>query len=150
MVNLITLGESIVIIIILEYQTVSIIGFTECSELVATSDCACVGQSYTYRCSVNGGSGDLTVWSGSVIEVGCEIVLYHNRYESMSGASGECNNGAVFGQSIEAINNSYTSQLTIQVNNDLDRRTVECSVDNGIDATLINSSTLLITKGTPQ
>ena len=99
---------------------------------------------------MNGEAGDLTVWSGSVIEVGCEIVLYHNRYEIMSGASGECNNGAISGRSIEVINNSYTSQLTIQVSNDLDRRTVECSHDNGIEATLINSSTLLITKGTPQ
>ena len=122
----------------------------ECNELVATSDCACVGQSYTYQCSVNGELGDLTVWSGSVIEVGCEIVLYHNRYGSMSGTSGVCNNGAVSGRSIEVINSSYISQLTIRVSNGLDRRTVECSIDDGREEILINSSTLLITKGMPK
>lgn len=131
----------------LEHRMLIIIGLIECNELVAISDCACVGQNYTYQCSVNG--GDLTVWSGSVIEVGCEIILFHNQYESMSSASGVCNNGAVSGRSIEVVNSSYTSELTIRVSNNLDGRIVKCLVDDGIEETLINSSTLLITKGIP-
>ena len=68
----------------------------------------------------------------------------------MSGTSGMCNNGAVSGRSIEVINSSYISQLTIRVSNGLDRRTVECSIDDGREEILINSSTLLITKGMPK
>ena len=138
------------LILSLEFLNVIVIGIIECNELIATSDCVCVGQSYTYQCTVNGGSMDLTVWSGSVIEAGCEIILFHNQYGSQTGASDECNNGAVSGRSIEAVNGSYTSRLTIRVSNDLDRRTVECLIDDGVEAISINASTLLITKGRPQ
>ena len=128
----------------LEY--IIIIGLVKGNDFIATSDCVCVGQDYTYQCSVTG--GELTVWSGSVIGVGCEIILFHNQYESPNGASGECNNGAVTGRSIEVVNNSYTSQLTIRVTANLNGRTIECLVDDGIVETTINSSTLFVTKGT--
>ena len=65
-----------------------------------------------------------TVWSGSVIDVGCEIILFHSQYGRQAGAFDECNNGAVSGRSIGVVNGLYTSQLTIRVSNNFDRSTV--------------------------
>ena len=128
------------------YNDIIITGLVKGNDFIATSDCVCVGQDYTYQCSVTG--GELTVWSGSVIDVGCEIILFHNQYESPNGASDVCNDGAVTGRSIEVVNNSYTSQLTVRVTANLDGRTTECLVDDGIKETTINSSTLFVTEGT--
>ena len=80
------------------------------NEFLATSDCICSGQNFTYECSVTGGL--FTVWSGSVISQGCEITLLHAQFDSSTGI---CNNGAVVGQAVREENNCYTSQLVIQV-----------------------------------
>ena len=87
------------------------------------------------------------MWSGSIIQTGCEITLLHAQFESSTGI---CNNGAVIGLGVREENNCYTSQLTIQVTPDLDGRTVDCSVDYGPQGggvTVINTTTLLLSTG---
>lgn len=125
------------------YDKLSLTGFAANSELFATADCICPGQNFTYECSVVGGR--FTVWRGSVIEAGCEITLFHSQFDMPSGAFEICNNEAVIGRSIIRENECYTSQLTILVTTDLDGRTVECSVDDGRENTVINTTTLLLT-----
>ena len=90
--------------------------------------------------------GSLTVWNGTVMAEGCEIVLFHSRFTDSSGNSGSCNDGAVVGQSVEVVDNCYRSQLTISVTPALNGRTVQCSVDGGMPD-IINTTTLFITRG---
>ena len=99
-----------------------------------------------YECTVVG--GNLTVWEGTVIPESCEITLRHSRFTDNSGHSRKCNNGAVVGQSIDVVGNCYRSQLTIlSVTSAFNGSTVSCSVDDGMAATPINTTTLLITRG---
>ena len=117
------------------------------NELVPTADCICPGQNFTYECTVVGEK--LTVWNGTVFMPGCDITLHHNRYADDSGEFRTCNNRTVVGQTIEVVNcNSYKSNLTILVTDDLDGLTVICSADDGSpDMTIIGNRTLHITRG---
>ena len=84
------------------------------------------------------------MWSGSIIQTGCEITLLHAQFESSTGT---CNNGALVGQGIREENNCFTSQLTVQVTPDLVGRTIKCSIDYGREVALINTTILHLTTG---
>ena len=80
----------------------------------------------TFTCIVEG--GNFTVWGGSAFEcAGNEIVLDHRGF--YHGTSGQCNNGAIVGQSVDINGIYYTSQLNVTVSNGLDKKTVNCSSD---------------------
>lgn len=100
-------------------------GIAARNELLATADCVCPGENATYECTVHGGV--LTVWSGSVFDDGCSILLNHSQFES-GDEDGVCNNGTVVARGIRKENNYYTSQLTIFVSSNLTGRTIECHV----------------------
>ena len=117
-------------------------GFAARNELITTSDCMCPGQTIIYEYSIVGGV--FTVWSGTIMEPGCEITLRHIDFPFERGI---CNNGAVIGQGVEVNNNCYTSQLTIFLTPDLDQRTVQCSVDTGASVTVMGVAQLLLTTG---
>jgi hypothetical protein len=124
--------------------TYKIIGFCARNELIATADCVCPGRNFTYECSVVGGL--FTVWSGTVVSAGCEVTLFHSEFAGVPGAARAiCNSGSVVGYNIGVDNNCYTSNLDILVSPGLNRRTVECIIDDGVTNTLINTSTLVIT-----
>lgn len=95
-------------------------------------------------CNVIGGR--FTVWRGSVIAAGCEVTLVHAQFGT-SAAFGVCNNGAVVGRGTRVDNSCYSSQLSVYVSPDLDGRTIDCSVDDGREVSLINSTTLLLSRG---
>ena len=59
-----------------------------------------------------------------------EIVLRHINFGS--SVSGECNNGAIIGESLGFNENSYTSQLSILYKDEFAGRNVTCIHDNGI------------------
>ena len=66
---------------------------------------------------MNGTLGDNTVWNGTAFS-DCdknEIVLIHNRFRDARGAVGQCNNGAILGQSMRVENNSFSSNESLYV-----------------------------------
>ena len=119
------------------------IGFCARDELIATADCVCPGQNFTYECSVVG--GQFTVWRGTVILGNCEVTLFHSDFGTPDGTKGVCNNGAVVGYDVGVESGCYTSKLDILVSSGLNGGTVECFFDDGTINRMINSSTLLIT-----
>lgn len=132
----------------LAFSIIILTGLTDRNELVPTAHCICPEQKFTYNCTVVG--RNLTIWSGTVFMPGCEeIILHHNQYEDHPEYR-SCNDGAIVGQSIEVLNNSYRSNLTISVTSRLEGRTVICSAADKSNITIIGSTTLLITRGKPR
>lgn len=104
--------------------------------LIITNDCPCPGHNITFECT-NIGVGT-TVWSGTAGLFDCpnysdEILLRHINFDS--SVTGECNAGAILGQSLRVEGNSYTSQLSVVYREDLAGRNVTCSHDNGFTIT---------------
>ena len=58
-----------------------------------------------------------------------------------------CNNGAIIGHVDRAENDSYMSQIIVQISDKLNRTTVVCAHDNGTDSVETGSATLDITTG---
>jgi hypothetical protein len=56
-----------------------------------------------------------------------------------------CDNGAIIGRAVGAENDSYTSQIIIQVSNEFNGKTVVCVHDDGTNFTEIGSAMLHIT-----
>ena len=78
-----------------------------------------------------------------------EIVLLHAHSSSSSPL--QCNDGAIQGRitDINTANNTYTSQLSVTVNSDLEGRSISCIHDSGSDGSInvIGSTPLTITTG---
>ena len=89
------------------------------------------GSTLTAECTVGGGPADTTVWNGSVFNcVGNDITLIYVRFASSPIAAGECNNGSIVAQGISVKDDSYTSQLNINITPDMIGKTVSCVHDN--------------------
>ena len=78
-----------------------------------------------------GKPGGYTVWQGTAFDCSSGIALFHGRFTSDEGAYGECNNGAIIGQSLRAENDTYTSQLNVKVSSDMIGNSIECVYDSG-------------------
>ena len=118
---------------------------TELFTALTDYDCGCPGQNASYICTAFGGVG--TVWGGSAFNctstVLNEILLRHSIFQN---AIGECNNGAIRGYSIENDDNFFTSRLDVRLSADLQGRTINCSVDDGISPVIpIGVKTLIVT-----
>ena len=96
--------------------------------LVSTSECDCHDQTLTYECTVTGGPGGATVWTGSALNCpGGETVLLHRRFTKSRGIMGTCNNGSTVAQSLSVQNNNlYTSQLDVTVTQNATGKTIMC------------------------
>ena len=79
------------------------------------------------------------------METGCQILLPHIYPDSYHSIL--CNNGAVVGRGVEVNNNCFTSQLTVLLTPDLNQRTIQCSVDTGVEVIAIGAALLLFTTG---
>jgi hypothetical protein len=95
------------------------------------------------------GSG-ATIWKGTAFDCSLtnnELTIFHSiNYTSQKPQN--CNNGAIIGHAIRAENDSYTSQITIQVGDEyLNGTTVVCAHDNGTDSIEIGLAMLNITTG---
>ncbi len=119
-------------------------------EFVALSDCACPGGSQRFECRVVGEGA--TIWKGTAFECAStdnEIVLLHAHSSSSSPL--QCNDGAIQGRitDISTANNTYTSQLSVEISSELEGRSISCihysSSDGGIN--VIGSTLLMITMG---
>ena len=114
---------------------------------MAVNDCTCQGHNVTYECTVSGNGA--TIWTGTAFDCSSannELIIFHSTNDT-SEMSEYCNNGAIIGRAIGAKNDSYTSQITIQVSNEFNGTTVVCAHDNGTDTIEIGSAMLNITTG---
>lgn len=94
----------------------------------------------TYECTVMGGL--FTVWRGSIFEcTGGEVTLRHSRFTSDVGV---CNN--ITGRGLSINDQCYTSQLNIALREELEGRTVTCSVDGTQGTSLVGNETLKISR----
>ena len=102
-----------------------------------------------YEGNVCGGNATFTVWSGSVFQcTSGEITLSHSDFERTGNVSGVCNEGKIVGRIESAKNECYLSQLNVTFSDELQNRTVVCSVDNGTHASEIGSAVLNRSTGT--
>lgn len=116
----------------------------------------------TYKCTFCSPRATLTVWTGSIFNcTASEIALRHQQFgnDSNSGASGECNNGAITAHSVGVVSKSntdcYISQLNI--NNimstthftDINNKTVTCLHDNigSNELTIVDTTRLAFITG---
>ena len=118
------------------------------SHLIRRDDCICLGHILNYSCTVFGNG--FTHWRGSSFSCslfGNEITLPHSDFQG--GISKECNNGRIIGESVKfnLQQKSYSSQLSVNVSEELNGKTVECAYDNSTIVTTIGLSTLRITSG---
>ena len=78
--------------------------------------------------------------------IGNEIALIHGIGQVGSNttiAAGECNNKSIQAQIIRVKGNCYTSQININVNDDMIGKTVKCVHDNDTE-TVVGTLTLAI------
>ena len=108
-------------------------------------DChnTCPGHQLLYECTTIGVG--TTVWKGTAFLnqcAGSSILLSHSHFTS--GTMDSCNNGAIVGQSLSAVNNCYTSQLNVTVDASMNGQTVKCVYNNGATESEIGTSTITI------
>ena len=92
--------------------------------------------------------GGSTLWEGTAFdcfETEDSILLRHSLFGS-GGITGQCNNGAITGQSIGVENECYTSQLNVTVDPTLNKRTVRCT-HTSLIRTTIGETTLTVIEG---
>ena len=105
--------------------------------------CACPGQNLAFRCVVIGAGS--TLWSGTAFSCSNgnnEIQLRHTQFNTLAGAVGSCNDGAIEARSDGVMNDCYSSQLIVRVSTSLNNKTIQCTHDSDMGLRLINSATL--------
>ena len=98
------------------------------------SSCACPGTELVFECTVNGDGG--TYWQGTTLEeCPCSrILVRHSQFENGFSVNETCgDNGTVTvrTRTFSAVNNSYTTELVISVNEQLNGSMIECTSDSG-------------------
>ena len=122
-------------------------GFMEDNYLAITPEsCTCPGDVLVFECTVDGDGG--TFWQGAALQECLQnrILIRHSQFRgnghtdvNSCGAS-----GTIVVRTISAVNNSFTTQLTIIVNQQLNGGTIECTSDSG---RYIGSSQILLKTG---
>ena len=103
-------------------------------ELTTLNSCICPGYEAVFECVVTGDGA--TVWSGTALDQ-CSIdtiTLRHSQFINQPGYSISQNcgdSGQIIGCAISVVNDSYTSQLTVNVSQSLIDANVECASDSG-------------------
>ena len=84
------------------------------------------------ECTVTGGGA--TVWQGTIFD-GCQnnkITLRHSGFTSGTIIQESCGaRGLVVGRSVSVADGSFTSQLLVNISEDLFGRTIECANKSG-------------------
>ena len=95
------------------------------------ASCICPGYEAVFECTVD--DGVTTAWRGSALE-NCSdgtVILRHSKFDEGHTINETCGtSGPVVGRAISAENGSYTSQLSILVNQELNGSTIECATDD--------------------
>ena len=84
------------------------------------------------ECTITGGGA--TVWQGTIFD-GCQnekITLRHSGFTSGTVIQESCEmRGPVVGRSLSVAGGSYTSQLLVNITEELSGKTIECANENG-------------------
>jgi hypothetical protein len=118
-------------------------------ELISQTPCVCPGYPATYDCNIDGSGA--TVWQGSAVLHQCPgqsnglFRLRHSEFNTSRGITESC--GGIVARSIGKISNTYFSQLTVIVSQELNGSEVECAHDNGASINRIGSRIITLTTG---
>ena len=116
--------------------------------LTTLSSCICPGYEAIFECVVTGGTA--TIWSGTAFDrcSSDEITLRHSQFiQSGYSLDETCgDSGPIIGRTVSVVNDSYTSQLIVNVSQSLIGANIECSNYSGIAGT----KQILLTTGTFQ
>ena len=119
-------------------------------ELISETSCVCPGYSATYDCIIDGSGA--TVWQGPAVLHQCQsnglLRLRHSEFNTSHGITESCD--GIVARSVGKRNNSYFSQLTIIVSQELNGSEVVCAHDNGVSINPIGSRTIILTTGNTQ
>ena len=115
-------------------------------ELTTLSSCICPGYEAVFECIVIGGGA--TIWSGTAFD-NCSsdrITLRHSLFNqpeySVSGTCGD--GGQVISRAVSAVNDSYTSQLIVNISQSLIGANIECA---GVSGSQVGTKQILPTTG---
>ena len=113
------------------------------------SSCICPGYEAVFECVVTGGGA--TIWSGTALDhcTNDRITLRHSYFNQTGyNISGPCgDSGQVIGCAISAVNDSYTSQLIINISQSLIGANIECHVAGTNSGSQIGTKQILPTTG---
>ena len=118
-------------------------------QLTTLSSCICPGYEAVFECVVIGDGA--TIWSGTAFDR-CSsdtIALRHSQFINQPGYSISQNcgdNGPVISRAVSVVNDSYTSQLIVNVSQSLIGTNVDCGSDIGSH---VGTKQILVTTGTP-
>ena len=91
--------------------------------------------------------GTATRWRGSLIDCPLNaITLRHSQFEN-NQAFEICNNGDISGRGIAAVNNCFTSQLSVTVRESSNNTTVQCILNSNEGTRIIGESVLNVISG---
>ena len=93
------------------------------------------------------GTTAVTIWQGTALEecAGGKIKLRHSQFRSGLVVNTTCGTSMpIVGRAISLINDSYTSQLVINVSQNSNNKTIECADERG---TIIGRSQVALTTG---
>ena len=110
------------------------------------SSCICPGYEVVFECVVTGGGA--TTWSGTAFEhcLSDRIALRHSQFnQSGYSVSQTCgDSGPIISRAVSVMNDSYTSQLVVNVSQSLIGVNVECADDSGSH---VGTKQILLTTG---
>ena len=115
------------------------------NELTKVTSCTCPGYEAIFECIVVGqGTTSVTIWQGTALEecASGKIKFRHSQIRSGSVVNATC--GTSIGRAISLINDSYTSQLVINVSQNSNNKTIECADESG---TIFGRSQVSLTTG---
>ena len=101
-------------------------------EFRVASSCVCPGCELVVECTIT--DGGATVWQGTIFD-GCQnerITLRHYAFTSGIVIQESCGTrGSVVGRSVSVAGGSYTSQLLVNITEELNGKTIECANESG-------------------
>ena len=117
--------------------------------LITLTSCICPGYEAIFECVVIGGA--ITTWSGTALD-NCSsdgIVLRHSQFNQFGYSANEtCGDiGPIISHAVSVVNDSYTSQLILNVSQSLIGANIECSNHSG---SIVGTKQILPTTGTFQ
>ena len=117
-------------------------------KLTTLGSCICPGYEVVFECVVTGDGA--TIWSGTAFEhcLSDRTALRHSQFnQSGYSISQTCDDsGPIISRAVSVMNDSYTSQLVVNVSQSLIGASVECARDDGSH---IGTKQILLTTGTP-
>ena len=117
--------------------------------LTTLTSCICPGYEATFECVVTGGV--VTLWSGTAFDrcSSDRIILRHSQFIQSGYSFNETcgDSGPIVGRTVLVVNDSYTSQLILNVSQSLIGANIECSNHSG---SIVGTKQILPTTGTFQ